>query len=37
MQVKKRLASIAFGLAAMASQSAAACPSEVTLSINSSN
>ena len=37
MQVKKLLASIAFGLAAMASQSAWACQSEVTLSINSSN
>jgi hypothetical protein len=37
MQVKKLLASIIFGLAAMASHSASACPSEVTLSINSSN
>lgn len=36
--MKKVLASIAFGLAVVASsQSASACPSEVTLSINSSN
>jgi len=38
MQVKKLLVSIAFGLVVGASsQSASACPSEVTLSINSSN
>jgi hypothetical protein len=37
MKVKKILASIAFGLAAMASKPSLACPSEVTLSINSSN
>lgn len=37
MQVKKLLTLITFGLTALASQSASACQSEVTLSINSSN
>lgn len=37
MQVKKLLASITFGLVAIASQSVLACQSQVSLSINSSN